>query len=399
MPSVTGLGLTFNLPNYTGEVLTVTPSDTPFLSAIGGLNEQGEVVSSTRFEGQTQDLGTPSQPDGILEGADAPTLNNRSRGTWNNVTQIFHYAFGISYTRQAATQQLAGLANGRMNPVTDEIGYQSNLKLTDAARDLNHTFLNGVYQLPVDNTTGRKTRGLYAAISTNALSNLATALTGVAGAAATDLFTKNGHGYTDGQQVRVSAVAGGLAGIAAGVYWVVSATANTFALSLTEGGAAIDLTVDGTCSTQLLAPLTAARVLDMIQTVWTSYGVNTAAEPTLLCGARIKRALTKLFITDRLYQEQSRTVGGVSVTRLETDFGPINLMLERANPANTLGFAHLGVCKPAYMMIPEKGFLFVEELAKTGAQRKFQLYGEAGFWHGPEQAHAKIADVGFVANA
>jgi hypothetical protein len=179
MPTVSGLGLTFNLPNYTGEVLSVTPSDTPFLSAIGGLNEQGEVVMATQFEGQTQDLGTPAQPDGILEGADAPTLSNRSRANWSNVVQIFQYAFGISYTRQAATQLLAGLANGQTNPVADEIGYQSNLKLTDASRDLNYTFINGVYQLPTDNTTGRKTRGLYAAISTNALSNLGPAISAV----------------------------------------------------------------------------------------------------------------------------------------------------------------------------------------------------------------------------
>jgi hypothetical protein len=96
MPTVAGLGLTFNLPNYTGEVLSLTPSDTPFLSAVGGLNEQGEVVMSTQFEGQTQDLGTPSQPDGILEGADAPALSNRSRGNWSNVVQIFQYAFGVS---------------------------------------------------------------------------------------------------------------------------------------------------------------------------------------------------------------------------------------------------------------------------------------------------------------
>jgi hypothetical protein len=256
-----------------------------------------------------------------------------------------------------------------------------------------------VYQLPSDNTTGRKTRGLYAAISSNALSNLDTALTAVAAAVATDTFTKNAHGYANGDQVRVSSVAT-VGGISAGVYWVVGATTNTFQLSASEGGAAIDLTgSDGTVSTQKLLPLTKVRVLDLIQRVWDSHGINSAAEPTLMVNARLKRALTKLFITDANYQETSRNVAGVSVTQIETDFGRLNLMLERANPANTLGFVHLGLCKPAYLMIPEKGFLFVEELAKTGAQRKFQLYGEAGLWHGPEQAHAKITDVGFVAGA
>jgi hypothetical protein len=399
MPTVTGLGLTFNLPNYTGEILTITPSDTPFLSAIGGLNEQGEVVASTEFEGQTQDLGEPGQPDGILEGADAPALENRSRQNWTNVVQIFHYAFGISYTRQAATQQLSGLANGRTNPVADELSYQSNLKLTEAARDINHTFINGVYQKPSDNTTGRKTRGLYAAITTNALSNLDVAQTAVAAAVATDLFTKNGHGYVSGDQVRVSAVAT-VGGITAGVYWVVNHTVNTFQLSLTRGGAPIDLTgSDGTVTTQKLLPLTEVRVLDLMQLVWETHGINSAAEPTLMVNAGLKRALTKLFITDKNYQEMSRNVAGVNVTQIETDFGRINLMLERANPRNSLAFVHLGLCKPAYLPIPEKGFLFVEELARTGAKRPFQLYGEVGFWHGPEQAHAKITDVGFVAGA
>ena len=150
---------------------------------------------------------------------------------------------------------------------------------------------------------------------------------------------------------------------------------------------------------RLRMPLTKVRVLDMIQSVWDNHGINSSAEPTLLANARIKRALTKLFITDANYQETSRNVGGVSLTQIQTDFGNLNIMVERANPTNTLGFVHLGLCKPAYLMIPEKGYLFTEELAKTGAQRKFQVYGEVGLWHGPQQAHAKIEDVGFVAGA
>jgi hypothetical protein len=30
-------GTTFNLPNFVGELFELTPADTPFLSAIGGL--------------------------------------------------------------------------------------------------------------------------------------------------------------------------------------------------------------------------------------------------------------------------------------------------------------------------------------------------------------------------
>ena len=397
MPAVSGLGTTFNLPNYTGEVLEITRSDTPFLSAVGGLNGQGEVVTARQFEGQTQDLGDPSQP-AILEGADAPTMSERSRGTWNNVTQIFQYAFGVSYTRLAAVQQLAGLAIGTQNPVTDEISYQTDIQLKSAARDINYTFVNGAYALPADNATARKTRGLLAAISTNALDNLGTGISAVM-EADDEVITAAAHGLENGQQVNISAITGGT-GLTAGNYWVINKTTNTFQVSATEGGAAVAITADASAMTvKLFTPLTAVRVLDLVQTVWDSHGIDGAAEPTLLCNARLKRALTKLFITDKNYQEVSRNVAGVSLTTIQTDFGTLNILVDRVMPVNTLAFAHLGLCKPAYLLIPERGFLFVEPLAKVGAQDKYQLYGEVGLWHGPEVAHAKITNVGFVSGA
>lgn len=398
MPTVSGLGLTFNLPNYTGEVLAVTPTDTPFLSAIGGLGEQGEVVFSTEFEGQTQDYGTPAQPN-ILEGADA-VINVRSRGNWSNIAQVFQYGYGVTYTRQAAMQQLAGLAvGGRSNPVTDEVAYQDEVWLRTAARDINHTFINGVYNKPTDNTTARQTRGLLAAITTNAMNNLGPNIS-ITGTASTDVIAATGHGLNSGDQILFSSLTGGTGLTTNTVYYVKKIDADSFYVSLTRGGANVDFTSNITAgAVNLLAPLTATRVLDLIQMVWDSHGVDTGAEPTLIVNAALKRALTKLFITDANYQEQSRNVGGVAVTTLETDFGRINLMLERAMPKTTLAFAHLGLCKPAYLMIPEKGFLFAEQLAHTGAQIKRQLYGEVGFWHGPQIAHAKITNVGEIAGA
>ena len=35
MAGITGLGTTFNLPNYHGELFAVSPTDTPLLSEIG----------------------------------------------------------------------------------------------------------------------------------------------------------------------------------------------------------------------------------------------------------------------------------------------------------------------------------------------------------------------------
>lgn len=319
MPSVAGLGTTFNLPNYGGEILQVTPSETPFLTAIGGLNEQGEVVTSTEFEWQTQDLGTPSQPE-TLEGADAPALGERSRGNVSNIVQIFQRAFGVSYTRQAARGQMAGINSAQANPVADEIAYQTQIVLTEAARDINYTLLRGTYNKPANNAAARKTRGLLAAITTNV----------------TDLAD---------------------------------------------------------------AALSKLAVLDLLQDIWDSHGINSAAEPTIMVNATLKRGITKLFITDANYRETSREVGGVTVTMIETDFGRFNIMLDRVMPADELAVVHLGLCKPAYLLVPDKGFLFVEPLAKTGAQDKYQLYGEVGLWYGAESAHGKLTSVGPVVGA
>lgn len=65
---------------------------------------------------------------------------------------------------------------------------------------------------------------------------------------ATDVFTSNGHGYANGTKVRVFNVGGALpAGLTAGTdYYVIGAAANTFQLSATLGGAAVNVTTDGT---------------------------------------------------------------------------------------------------------------------------------------------------------
>lgn len=311
MPAIAGLGDTFNLPNFGGEILEITPSETPFLTAIGGLNEQGETTESVEFEWQTQDLGAPSQP-AVLEGADAPALSERSRANVSNIVQIFQYAFGVSYTRSATVGQRNGVNNNQpAQPAAGEIDYQTRIKLMEAARDINFTFINGTYTKPANSAQARKTRGLLAATVTN--------VTDLAGAAMTE-----------------------------------------------------------------------THVLDMIQTVWNSHGVNSALEPTIMVNATLKRRLSKIFVTDKNYREESRNVGGVNLQVIETDFGRINILLERAMPATTLQFVHLAMCKPRYLLIPGSGFLFVEPLAKVGAQFKYQLYGEVGLEYGAETAHARI---------
>ena len=78
---------------------------------------------------------------------------------------------------------------------------------------------------------------------------------------------------------------------------------------------------------------------------------------------------------------------------LVTDFGTFGVMLNRWMPAGQVAIVDLSVCYPVFLEIPGKGLLFTEELARTGASRKFQLYGEIGLEYGPENAHALIKDL------
>lgn len=64
---------------------------------------------------------------------------------------------------------------------------------------------------------------------------------------ATDTLTATAHGQTNGQKVRVSSSGALPAGLTAGTdYYVITAAANTFQLSATLGGAAVNFTTDGT---------------------------------------------------------------------------------------------------------------------------------------------------------
>ena len=307
MPTITALATTFNLPNFGGELVNLTPSETPFFSTIGGLalDDPDLLVNSTSFDWQTEDLPAAAAP-GALEGG-APSNVESVRAGGNNVVQIFQYGVSVTYSRMGST---AAVSASR-NPVTDELGHQISLKIPTAKRDMNYAFINGTYQLPADNTTPRLTRGLLAAITTNT--------TAAAGAA-----------------------------------------------------------------------LTGPMVLDMLQNVFTLRGIRQDMEPTLVVSAAQKRALSSIFITGANYQQQSRRVGGVNLQALETDFGVINLMLDRMMPATAVLFAHLRRCRPRFLFVPGKGYFFGEPLAKTGSAENYQLYGEAGLEYGHESFHAKI---------
>ena len=121
MGAVSGLGDSYDLPNYVGELFNITPNDTPFLSAIGGMTG-GKSVTSKQFTWQTVDNATAAQTV-VAEGADA-TFAERSRSEVTNVTQIMQYGVHVSYTKQAAVGNLNGESIIGNQPVQDELSFQ-----------------------------------------------------------------------------------------------------------------------------------------------------------------------------------------------------------------------------------------------------------------------------------
>lgn len=136
--------------------------------------------------------------------------------------------------------------------------------------------------------------------------------------------------------------------------------------------------------------LTEDLVLDTLQKVWEHGGIREGETRTILVGAKMKRALSKVFIKENGYRESSRTVGGVDVQAIETDFGKCNIMLDNDVPSDTLLVVSLEECVPVFLEIPGKGTFFAEPLAKTGALDRVQIYGEIGLKYGAEQHHGKL---------
>jgi hypothetical protein len=319
MPGITGSLTTFNSPNYVGELFGITPTDTPLLSAIGGLTG-GLSTDATIFTWQTYDLRAPDNARQRLEGADAPTAEARTRQNAFNVVEIHQEALDITYTREAATGQYAttgsavstsvGVAGA--SPVSDELSWQTMRQLEQIARDIELSFITGTYAQPTDNTAPRKTRGLLQAIQTNVITN----------------------------------------------------------------GTATALTSD--------------MLIDLLQMTWENGGISVSETATIICNAHQKRVLTQQFINNMQYRETSRNVGGVSLNTIETDFGTLNIMLNRYMPTDQLVVASLEELAPVFLRVPNRGFLFTEQLAKTGASDKYQIYGEVGLQYGNERSHGKI---------
>ena len=89
----------------------------------------------------------------------------------------------------------------------------------------------------------------------------------------------------------------------------------------------------------------------------------------------------------------ARNINGISLSSVVTPIGVVYLYLGECLPAGTALLLNLSVLAPVYQPVPGKGNFFLEQLAKTGAGEKYQLFGQIGLDHGPEWYHGKFTGI------
>lgn len=158
----------FGVLNYSGMLFNKGNTRTPLSAAIGGrvkTTNHVEFVTGQEYTGG----GAGSQP-AISEEASltAPTASVVTREQKTNVTQIFHEAVGVSYAKMSNMGTLSGIniENQAANPM-NELDFQVAAKMQKVNRDIEYTFINGVYQKATSDATANKTRGLVTAVTSN----------------------------------------------------------------------------------------------------------------------------------------------------------------------------------------------------------------------------------------
>ena len=89
----------------------------------------------------------------------------------------------------------------------------------------------------------------------------------------------------------------------------------------------------------------------------------------------------------------AREINGINVDKLVTPAGAIYIRDGKYLATGVALVVNPMVVAPVYQPTPGHGNFFLEELAKTGAGSKYQLFGQIGLDHGPEWCHAKFTGI------
>lgn len=304
----------FGVLNYSGMLFNKGNTRTPLSAIIGS---KAKTTNHVEFiTGQEYTAGGDGSQPAISETASltAPNASTVTREQKTNVTQIFMESVGISYAKQSNMGTLSGIniANQKANPIS-ELDFQVAAKMQKINRDIEYTFINGVYNKATSDSTANKTRGLISA-----------------------------------------------------------ATSNVMAMDS--------------------KPLSLWNVADMVKKIYESNAPTNGL--CLWCDATTLFQINADAVQNGLtIVPAAREINGIALSSVVTPIGVINLHLGECLPAGTALLLNIDVLAPVIQPVPGKGNFFLEQLAKTGAGEKYQLFGQLGLDHGPEWYHGKFTGV------
>lgn len=307
------IATSFETPNYSGLLFNKGNTRTPFSSMIGGKTKYTDHVEFAVGQEYTTDGGT--QP-AISEAASltAPEASVKKRKQTTNVTQIFQESVGISYAKMSNMGTLSGLnVTGQKANPADELAFQVDAKMKKIARDIEYTYLNGVYAKADSDTKANKTRGILPAIKSN----------------------------------------------------IVDAAGK---------------------------PLTVWMLADALKVIYES-NAPTNGLVVWLDAISMFQLNADAQMNGNTIVPASREVNGISLSKVLTPLGEVNLYLGEFLPAGTAGIFNFDVIYPVEQMTPGKGNFYLDALGKTGAGEKYYIFGQTGLDHGPEWYHGKITGI------
>jgi hypothetical protein len=111
----------------------------------------------------------------------------------------------------------------------------------------------------------------------------------------------------------------------------------------------------------------------------------------LFCNAYQKQAITNLYADFfKAQMQMTMQIAGMNITQIETDFGKVGIAYDAFMPVDDVLVADIAQIAPVFQPVPGKGNFFEENLAKTGATDKIQIYGQIGLAHAPAFLHGSI---------
>jgi len=111
--------------------------------------------------------------------------------------------------------------------------------------------------------------------------------------------------------------------------------------------------------------------------------------PILWVSATNKQKLSAFFGV----QPTDRTIGGVNITTIATDFGNVGVAYDRTIPNGTILLADMAFVRPVF--VPVKGqTVLMEQLSQSGAAELWQLYSQFGIDFKAAKLHGVLTNIG-----